>query len=219
MTVIANDFKEKFGNAKNTVSTTFEQMKLSFSSGLEQMRNTAGNILNNIGSTFSNTFSKAKSTVQTAIEKIKGFFDFEWKLPDIKLPHFSISPKDWKFGDLLEGDIPELNIEWYAKGGVMTKPTAFGMNGNSLMVGGEAGAEAIAPISTLQQYVSEAVAANNGVIAQAFNDGIMKLISFMQSSQNSNLQVVLDSGVLVGEIAPAMDKKLGSLTEKRSRGN
>ena len=43
--------------------------------------------------------------------------------------------------------IPSIGIEWYAKGGILTKPTAFGMNGNSLMVGGEAGKEAVLPLN------------------------------------------------------------------------
>ena len=37
-------------------------------------------------------------------------------------------------------------------------PTIFGMAGSTLLGGGEAGPEAIAPISVLQDYVSEAVA-------------------------------------------------------------
>lgn len=46
---------------------------------------------------------------------------------------------------------------WYKDGGIMTKPTMFGFNpyNNSAMVGGEAGAEAILPISNLRQYVRE----------------------------------------------------------------
>lgn len=219
---IKDNLTNKFNEAKNNVANHLEQMQQNFTSGLERMRAGAGNILNNIGNSFSNTFSKAKNTVQKAIDKIKKLFDFEWKLPDIKLPHFNIQPSGWKFGDLLKGKIPTLDIEWYAKGGVMTQPTAFGYNNatNSLMVGGEAGAEAIAPISTLQKYVSDAVAANNSIIAEAIDEAIMRMINFLQANQNSNnMQVVLDSGVLVGEIAPAMDKQLGNMVNKRNRGN
>ena len=35
----------------------------------------------------------------------------------------------------------------------MTKPTAFGMNGSSLMVGGESGAEAILPLSAFYKQL------------------------------------------------------------------
>ena len=50
-----------------------------------------------------------------------------------KLPHFKLTGSF----SLNPPSVPKLGIEWYAKGGLMTKPTAFGMNGNNLMVGGE----------------------------------------------------------------------------------
>ena len=81
-----------------------------------------------------------------SIEAIKGFFNFQISWPHIPLPHFSISgsanPLDW-----LSGGLPSIGIEWYAKGGIMTKPTVFGQNGNNLMIGGEAGNEAILPLN------------------------------------------------------------------------
>ena len=72
----------------------------------------------------------------------------------------------------------------------------------------------------LQQYVSDAVAANNAIIADAFNDGVVRIIDFLQrNNNNTNMQVVLDSGTLVGELAPALDSKLGNMVNKRNRGN
>lgn len=101
-------------------------------------------------------FNNAKSRVNGIINTIKGFFDFSFKMPHIPLPHFSITPKGWGIGDLVKGVKPSLGIEWYAKGGVLTNPTIFGVNGNNAMVGGEAGAEAILPISVLQEYINRA---------------------------------------------------------------
>ena len=101
-------------------------------------------------------FNGAKAKVKGIIDTIKGFFNFSFKLPHIPTPHFSITPKGWKIGDLLKGVKPALGIEWYAKGGVLTNPTIFGMNGNNAMIGGESGAEAILPISVLQDYINRA---------------------------------------------------------------
>ena len=86
---------------------------------------------------------------------MKGLFNFNWTLPKIKLPHFSITPPGWEFGDLLKGSIPKLGIEWYANGGIMTNPTAFGVNGNNLMVGGEKSSEAIIPLNTLWEQIDK----------------------------------------------------------------
>lgn len=218
---LATSFRDKFTEIKNNVSSKLENIKSDFGTKLEEITNNGRNLLNTLGNSFSSTFENAKGVVQKAIEKIKGFMDFEWKLPDIKLPHFKITPKDWKFSDLLEGETPYLSIEWYKNGGIMTKPTVFGFNpaSGSAMVGGEAGAEAIAPIDKLQQYVSDAVAANNAIIADAINDGVVRIIDFLQRNNNANMQVVLDSGTLVGELAPALDSKLGNMVNKRNRGN
>lgn len=107
---------------------------------------TASNIWNSIKSTISNAIDGAKNAVSNAIQTIKNLFNFNIRWPHIPLPHFSVSgsanPLDW-----LKGQIPRIGIEWYAKGGIMTKPTLFGMNGNRAMVGGEAGAEAILPLN------------------------------------------------------------------------
>ncbi|EHI69473.1 phage tail tape measure protein [Streptococcus ictaluri] len=46
-----------------------------------------------------------------------------------------------------KGSLPSVGVEWYAKGGIMTAPTLFGMNGNNAMVGGEAGPEAVLPLN------------------------------------------------------------------------
>lgn len=77
------------------------------------------------------------------------------------MPHFSISgsanPLDW-----IKNGVPKLSVDWFAKGGILAKPTVFGQNGNSLMVGGEAGKEAVAPIDTLMGYVRQAVAEAGG---------------------------------------------------------
>ena len=107
---------------------------------------TASNIWNSIQSTISNAIDGARNAVSNAIEAIKSLFNFNISWPHIPLPHFYVSgsanPLDW-----LSQGVPSIGIEWYAKGGIMTKPTLFGMNGNRAMVGGEAGAEAILPLN------------------------------------------------------------------------
>lgn len=81
-------------------------------------------------------FSAVVDGIKSVWEGIKSIF---------KLPHFSI---EGSFS-LDPPSIPHLNVEWYANGGILTQPTIFGMNGKNAMVGGEAGAEAVLPLSTL----------------------------------------------------------------------
>ena len=98
----------------------------------------------------------AKNIVWNIIDRIKGFFNFNIQWPHIPMPHFRIDPSGWQIGDLLQGSIPSLNIDWYAKGGIFTKPTIFPtLNGWAGV--GEAGAEAVLPINILKDYVKEAM--------------------------------------------------------------
>lgn len=112
-------------------------------------------------------FGKVVSTIKGAVNKIKGFFDFEWELPKIKLPHFSISGKF----SLNPPSIPKFSVDWYANGGILNRPTVFAQNGSRLMAGGEAGPEAILPIELLKTYLNEEISKNNNVLA-----GIIKEI-------------------------------------------
>lgn len=110
--------------------------------------------------------------------------------------------------------------EFYADGGIMTKPTAFGYNPSTgkTMIGGENGAEAIAPISTLQQYVSEAVKQETSDLAYGMNKLIDLLSTYLPDiKDNMNRPVILDSGKVVGGIAEKMDNKLGDIMTTKAR--
>ena len=113
----------------------------------------------------------ARDNVKGAVDAIKGFFDFQWSLPKIKLPHFSVTGK---FG-LNPPSIPRFNVEWYAKGGILNRPTIFGTNGDNLMGGGEAGPEAVMPISLLKQYIRDEIQQNNSLLAQLLVEAIKSL--------------------------------------------
>lgn len=113
--------------AKDWLSKTWTSIKDRASRGLQRVKDAI------VG-----PIETARDKIREIIDKIKDFFDFKVSLPHIKLPHFSISPKGWHIGDLLDGVIPSLGIEWYAQGGIMNRPTLFG--------GGEAGSEAIVPL-------------------------------------------------------------------------
>jgi len=103
--------------------------------------------------------------VSVIISKLVEFFTMEWKIPKIKLPHFSISPRGWKIGDLLKGSLPKLSIDWYAKamdeGIVLNGATIFGMNKNGqLMGGGERGREVIIGEDRFRQMTSNNITIN-----------------------------------------------------------
>jgi len=176
---------------KEGITTKFEEIKSTISEKIQEAKEKVVEIFDSIASKIEEKINYAKDTVKSAIDKIKEFFNFDVKLPDIKLPHFSISPPGWKLGDLLDGSIPSLGIDWYAKGGVMENPTVFGRNGNNLMAGGEAGPEAIAPIDVLQGYIAQAVASQNTALVAVLQQ-ILEAILAMDENMGGNLRDALE---------------------------
>ena len=130
----------------STISNVWNGISSTISNVLNGISNTVSNVWTGIKNSIGNAINGAKDLVSSAISAIKGLFNFSVSWPHIPLPHFSVSgsanPLDW-----LSQGVPSISIEWYAKGGIMTKPTIFGMNGNNLMVGGEAGNEAVLPLN------------------------------------------------------------------------
>lgn len=104
------------------VVSSFKSAKDSVVNGVSDMVSKALNKFNEIKQGITDKINGAKDAVKSAIDKIKGFFNFSWELPKIKLPHFSI---DGKFS-LNPPSIPKFNVDWYSTGGIFTKPTIIG---------------------------------------------------------------------------------------------
>ena len=130
----------------STISSVWNGISGTVSSVLNGISSTVSSVWNGIKNSIGSAINGAKDLVSSAINAIKGLFNFSISWPHIPLPHFYVSgsanPLDW-----LSQGVPSIGIEWYAKGGIMTKPTIFGMNGNNMMVGGEAGNEAVLPLN------------------------------------------------------------------------
>ncbi len=210
---VADKGVEGFNNIREKGSAAIESLKNTAASKFAEMGSTIYDKFSGIGGKITETFTKCRETVHDIVEKIKGFFKFEWELPHIKLPHFKM---DGSFS-LNPPSIPHLSVDWYAQGGVMTKPTAFGINpttGN-IMAGGEAGAEAIAPITVLQDYIRSAVAERDEGIQDILNAISMMLSRYLP--QLAQMQVVLDTGVTVGALASGMNVRLGEISRQDER--
>lgn len=132
---------------KTAVMTPINAVKSLLSTVWNGIKNTATRVWNGIKSAITSPIETAKKIIKGIVDKIKGFFDFDFKLPKIKLPHFSVKPKGWKFSDLLKGKIPSLGIDWYAKGGIFDGPSVVGV--------GEAGPEAVVPLDKFWRKMDE----------------------------------------------------------------
>lgn len=168
---IKSDITSKMTNTKNTAVSKFEEIKSQATSKIQTLKtnvsgslsavggfftthiggayNTVKSKFDSIHSTISSTMEKAKSTVSGAVQKLKNLFNFKWELPDIKLPHFSITGKF----SLDPPSIPKISVKWYANGGVFEKPTLFPYGNGQLGGLGEEGAEAIVPLEKNTEWL------------------------------------------------------------------
>lgn len=120
-----NSYDEAGGGIKGIVAGAMTGVKDHFSTYMSIADSITGGKLSSIKRAFTEKMNGAKDVVKSSIEKIKGFFNFSWKLPDIKLPHFSITGK---FG-LNPPSVPKFSIKWHAKGCLFTGPTIIPANG------------------------------------------------------------------------------------------
>ena len=158
ITELKNNMTSKATEIKNNTVNKFTELK---NSTVGRISETVGSVRSKFSEVYNGIMSpinRARDGVRSAINAMKGFFNFNWKLPKIKMPRFSVSgsanPLNW----LKEG-VPKLSVSWHAKGGILTRPGVFGMMGNQLLAGGEhrTGGEAILPLNRLSGLMADAM--------------------------------------------------------------
>ncbi|HGQ2842473.1 TPA: hypothetical protein ACLZAN_000710, partial [Streptococcus pneumoniae] len=147
---------DKFKSGRGKVNSAFEKVGSWFGDRWKDMQDALKEIPNWFKNLFNDAMDNAKNIVKSGIDKLKSFFNFDWSLPKIKLPHFNISGSF----SLMPPRIPSFSVDWYARGGVFNSPSIIGV--------GEAGQEAVMPlerntgwISILAQKLAERIPANN----------------------------------------------------------
>ena len=191
---------------KSKVSSVFNGVKSTVTSIFNGIKSTATSVWNGIKDAIIKPVEAAKNAVKGIIDKITGFFSgMKLELPKIKLPHFKISGKL----SLSPPSVPHLSIDWYKEGGILTKPTVFGMNGSSLMAGGEAGKEAVLPLKGFYDQLEH-------ILSSWMNTGKMEQYLAVIAN-NSSKGIYLEDGTLVGHLLPAIDSRLGQAQKLNRR--
>ena len=156
-----------FNAAKAAATTAFNGVKSGVSTAMNAAKSTVSTVCNAFRSTFNGTkltlpniamgaLNTAKNAVSGALGTIRNAVSgIRLSLPKIggggiSLPHVSISGRF----SINPPSIPHFSVSWYKNGGIMQDPTVFGMAGNTLLAGGEAGAEAILPLKEFYDYIT-----------------------------------------------------------------
>ena len=149
-------------------------------------------------------FNSLKDGLGKIIEKIKSLFKFEWKLPKIKLPKFSITGKF----SLSPPSVPKFSVKWNKDGAILNRPTIFGAANGMLQGGGEAGKEAVLPIEKLKTYIRDELKINNQYLADVFREAL------------SELKIICENNVQIGDkqIADIVAKVVIKIIDSRQRG-
>lgn len=128
--------------------------------GFHGLAESVRSLFDDIQSKITGPIESARDLVDKAVSKIKGFFPINIGkiLDDIKLPHFTVDGGEFPYGVGGKGRMPDFGVDWYARGGIFNGPNVIGV--------GEAGPEAVVPLSEnrlkpLTEAIAEANARNN----------------------------------------------------------
>lgn len=150
--------KETTGNTlqqtTENAQTETETLQETVQTGFEAAADAADTALSGIPESASSAMSDAVYNVQNGISQIASALSVTLRGPNIQVPHFQLNG----VFDAKTGRVPEVHVDWWAKGGIFQRPTIF-PNWNGV---GEAGPEAVLPIDRLQDYVTEAIEASSG---------------------------------------------------------
>ena len=182
MEVVKGKFSEAFGNVKNTVMTIFENIKNGITEKISAAVNKVKEIFGSIADKVSEVWGKIKGIIKAPKIVQKGTVS----IAGVSTP------------------IPKLGLEWNAKGGIMTRPTAFGYANGKVQMGGEAGAEAILPLRTfwnnLSQYIAESNKGGNTITNE---------IKIVINADNKTADEIADD--VINVIVPKIQKCMANM--------
>lgn len=188
------------------VQTTFDNIATAVNSALTAVSDFFGfsptDIFSSVAESIAGTFAKIAGAVQGAIDKVREFFGLTGG------EEFTRTEPRKSAG---LGVLPQYNARAMNTGHIFNRPTLFGFADGKFQVAGDAGAEAVVGVNSLDSMIQKAV--SNAMA------GVLGKMDELRAGQGRDMQLVLDSGELVGGIANQMNRRLGSISRWREGGH
>jgi len=179
---IKSAYESHGGGLQGVAAAAMEGIKQKFTLGFDLLNSVLGGKLDNL-----------KSLVSSAVSSLKNAFNFNWKLPDIKLPHFRIEGGTWPYGLGGKGQMPRISIDWYRKAYdnamMFTSPTVMATPSGMKGFGDGNGAEIVLGLNKLRELVG--------------------------STQGIVINVYGTQGMDVNQLADAVQRRLVALQKQR----
>ncbi len=202
-TSIPSWFRSTFQKAWSNIKSVFSSWGSFFSGLWSKVKSKFGSIGTSIGTAMGNAVKNgmngALSKVEGAINKGIGLINSAIRLAN-KLPGINV------------GTVGRISLPRLAKGGVLERGQVGLLEGT--------GAEAVVPLEKNTEWIDKVAAQFNNKTENVSGDEMIRrmnrIIDLLEQLIDRN--IYLDSGALVGELAPAMDARLGRIYAKANRG-
>ena len=203
---IKKDTSAKWDGIKTDLSTKIAAVKSVFDGLIEKAAS--------VKSALVNKFESMRSALSGIVERIKNLFNFQFQLPQLRLPHIQVQWQDAgalaQFFGLTK--IPHLSVAWYARGGIV--------DGATLIGAGEAGKEAIVPLERNTQWVT--------MVANELADIMFDRMTDKFAGLNMRMPAVAGGFVVppnafssggYGGISPELESKIDALLDRLNGGS
>lgn len=200
-------FSSKFKSAYQGIKNAFSGFGSFFSGLWGQVKNKFGSIGTKIGesmggavkSAMNKVLGKIETSINKGIKLINNAIDLANKLPGISV-----------------GKVKEISLPRLFKGGVLEKGQVGLLEGS--------GAEAVVPLERNTEWIAKVaetlnVSLDKSSDASELCEKMDTIIVLLNKLLGIDKNVYLDSGVLVGQMAPMLDKALGNRAAMKNRRN